>query len=373
MLSVVMPAAAVRELIAGREGLSVAAVNSPAATVVAGDAGALAELGAELAARHVLRWPVPGSDFTAHSPRVAELEAVLGRELAGITPGPGRVPLYSTVTGEVVRGPELDAGYWYANARQEVGFASAVNALAAAGHRAFIEVSPQPVLTGAVTETLQDSGVPASVVTGTLGRDGNAAESVLGSMASVHVAGIRVDWARVLPAGKRVDLPTYAFQRQRYWPDVDAVMAAMTAGSAAPSGAVAGGDGAGSASEARFWAAVDGGHLRELAEALAVDERRPFSEVLPVLAEWRRRERGELAASSWRYAISWAPAADPGPGKLTGTWLVVAPERAGEPAGEVTAWCAAALAARGAVAVTVRAGGETGREGLPALGRAALA
>ena len=90
MVSVVMPEPAVREMLARWQGrLAVAAVNSPAATVVSGDTAALAEFQAELAARRVLRWPVPASDFVAHSPQVEELAGALTAELAAIRRRPG--------------------------------------------------------------------------------------------------------------------------------------------------------------------------------------------------------------------------------------------------------------------------------------------
>jgi acyl transferase domain-containing protein/NADPH:quinone reductase-like Zn-dependent oxidoreductase/acyl carrier protein len=220
MLSVVMPVAGVRELL-GRWGdkLSVAAVNGPAITVVSGDLEALAELETVLSRRRVLRWRIPQVDFVAHSSRVEELAAPLTESLAGIRPRAGRVPLYSTVECRWMEGTELDAAYWYANVRRTVQFGEAVRALAQLGHRTFIEVSPHPVLTTAVAETIEETpnaGVP--VITGTLERESSGARQILTALAQVHVRGVKVDWPAVLGGGRRVELPTYAFQRQRYWP-----------------------------------------------------------------------------------------------------------------------------------------------------------
>ena len=209
-------------------------MNGPAATVVSGDPEALAEFEAELSARHVLRWPVPASDFVAHSPRVEGLAGVLAAELAGVRPAAGRVPLFSTVQCGWADGTGLDAGYWYDNVRQTVRFAESVRALAADGYRVFVEVSAHPVLTAAVTETAEDAG-HSVLVAGTLDREDAGAARLLSALARMHVHGPRVDWAAVLGGGRRVDLPTYAFQRQRFWPE-----------SAIPAGVpVAGGDGPG--------------------------------------------------------------------------------------------------------------------------------
>ncbi len=229
MTSVVMPAAAVGDLLVSWAGrLSVAAVNGPAATVVSGDPAALAEFEAELSARRVLRWRVPETDFVAHSAQVEPLAGPLAESLAAVRPTAGQIPLYSTVTGRRMDGPELDAAYWYANMRQTVRFDDAVRGLAASGHRTFVEVSPHPVLTTAIQETIEDTGqVAAPVIVGTLHRDDGGLRRLLSGLALVHVHGGAVDWAGMLrqAGGQRVDLPTYAFQHQHYWPKPAAAQA----------------------------------------------------------------------------------------------------------------------------------------------------
>jgi acyl transferase domain-containing protein len=136
MISVVMPAAQVRELTEPWTGrLSVAAVNGPAAVVVTGDLEALAEFEAELRARRVLRWRIPGSDFVAHSPRAEELREPLLADLASIRPRPGRVRFFSTVKCRWMGGAELDAAYWYANARETTRFDEAIRGLPMPGTR----------------------------------------------------------------------------------------------------------------------------------------------------------------------------------------------------------------------------------------------
>ena len=92
-----------------------------------------------------------------------------------------------------------------------------------------------------------------------------------------------------------------------------------------------GGDGAGTEAEARFWAAVEGGDLAAVAGTLAVDGQRPFSEVLPRLAAWRRREQDRSVSEGWRYRIAWAPVPDPDPVPLAGTWLLWCRDRRARP------------------------------------------
>ncbi|MGK5636989.1 type I polyketide synthase [Streptomyces sp. URMC 126] len=355
MVSVVMPSEAVAELATGwGERLSVAAVNGPASVVVSGEPGALAEFERELASRHVLRWRIPETDFVAHSPVVEPLAAVLEQELAGITPREGRVPMVSTVTGEWLSGPEVDAGYWFANLRRMVRFEEAVRALLGAGYGDFVEVSPHPVLTAAVTETAEDAGVSGVLTVGTLERDNAGVSRLLTSFAQAYVGGLPVDWKTVLPAGEPVELPTYAFQQEQYW-----LKSAVTP-------TPIGGDGASAAAEAEFWAAVEGGDLAGIAQTLAIEDEKQLSAVLPALASWRRREQDKSVTAKWRYRVTWAPVTEPGTVRLPGQWLVVTP--AGPAAAELTRGCVTALTARGAQVTVVEVPAATvGRAGLAVL------
>jgi acyl transferase domain-containing protein len=222
MLSVAAPAARVRDQIAAWAGqLAVAAVNGPAATVVSGEPAALAELAARCEQAGIWTRPVP-VDYASHCAQVEQIHDQILAVLDQVRPGPVQIPMISALTGELVQGPELDAGYWYDSLRSPVEFARAVRVLAA-GHRVFVEVSPHPVLTAAITQTLEETGQPAQtasspLVTGTLRRDDGGPARLLASLAQVHVHGTAVNWAAVLGSGRRVDLPTYAFQHQRYWP-----------------------------------------------------------------------------------------------------------------------------------------------------------
>ena len=224
MASVAEPADAVRErLAAWGDRLSVAAVNGPAATVVSGEPGAVAELAARCEAEGVRARVLP-VDYASHGVQVETLrEGILGA-LAGITPGPARIPMVSAATGEFLAGPEADAGYWYESLRAPVEFARAVGVLAGQGHRVFVEVSPHPVLTAAVTGTLEEAGLDG-VVAGTLRREDGGPGRFLASLAEAFAGGVPVNWTAVL-GGERVDLPTYAFARQRFWPRPAGVPAA---------------------------------------------------------------------------------------------------------------------------------------------------
>ncbi|MDA4895984.1 acyltransferase domain-containing protein, partial [Streptomyces sp. MS2A] len=218
MASVALPSDAVRERLTPWEGrLSLAAVNGPSSSVVCGHLDALDAFVNALEHDNV-RVRRIAVDYASHSVFVEQAEEELRDVLADVSPLPGEVPFYSTVTGAVHDTTGLDAGYWYRNLRQTVRFEETVRELTRRGFDAFIEVSAHPVLTVGVQETLEAAGTRPAVC-GTLRRGEGGARRLLTSLGQAWVAGVAVDWSRLVPAGHTVELPTYAFQHQRYWLD----------------------------------------------------------------------------------------------------------------------------------------------------------
>ncbi|MFE2572036.1 SDR family NAD(P)-dependent oxidoreductase, partial [Streptomyces mirabilis] len=194
-----------------------AAVNGPAAVVVSGEPQALEELKAQFESEGI-RARMVAVDYASHGPQVDRLETEIREVLSGISPRRGRVPMVSSMSGETLTGEELDAGYWYDSLRNTVHFDPAVRTLADQGHQIFIEVSPHPVLTGAITDTLEETATLPGAVCGTLRRDDDSTARIVTSLAEAWTHGASVDWTKVLPAAESVDLPTYAFQHESYWP-----------------------------------------------------------------------------------------------------------------------------------------------------------
>ncbi|MFJ9950942.1 SDR family NAD(P)-dependent oxidoreductase [Kitasatospora sp. NPDC091207] len=199
--------------------VEVAAVNSPTSVVVAGDAEALDEALAVLAADGV-RVRRVAVDYASHSRHVEAIEGTLAEAFADIRGQAPLVPFFSTVTGGWVdEAGVLDGGYWYRNLRGQVRFGPAVAELLGQGHTVFVEASAHPVLVQPVNEIV-DAAEAEAVVTGTLRRDEGGPRRLLTSMAELFVRGIEVDWTGVLPTGAdsaQLDLPTYAFDQQHYW------------------------------------------------------------------------------------------------------------------------------------------------------------
>ncbi|NUP51772.1 MAG: acyltransferase domain-containing protein, partial [Catenulispora sp.] len=262
MLSLALPAESVRTRIESfGDRVSIAAINGASATVVSGEPEALLEIQAIAEADGVRARMIP-VDYASHSAQIDALEDEIKRVLSGITPGEARIPMISAMSGEMLTGAELGPDYWYASLRSTVEFDRAIRGLVDSGHRTFIEVSPHPVLTGAITDTIEDTGTATSLVLGTLRRDEGGPARLLTSLAEAHVRGVGIDWTSVLEPGTRVDLPTYAFQHQRYWPRVPDSLAALTDGTSA------------GAAEDGFWAAVDRGDVAELATTLGIADDR---------------------------------------------------------------------------------------------------
>ncbi|MER5650316.1 SDR family NAD(P)-dependent oxidoreductase [Streptosporangium sp. NPDC002524] len=217
MASVALSARQVEERIGAWGGLSVAAENGPASTVVSGEAGVLAGFVAECEGAGV-RSRLIAVDYASHSAQMEEIGSEVMEALAGISPQAPRVPFFSTVSGRWLDEP-LDGGYWFRNLRERVRFAQATQGLIEAGHRVFVEVSPHPVLTVGVEQSLEAAGVEGAAV-GTLRRDEGGMDRFLLSLGEAFVHGVEVDWSPAfgdaLP-DLDADLPTYPFQRKHYW------------------------------------------------------------------------------------------------------------------------------------------------------------
>ncbi|MFD5698329.1 type I polyketide synthase [Streptomyces lasiicapitis] len=354
MVSVGLPVDQARERIAAWDGaISVAAVNGPGSVVVSGDAGALDEMVVQLEGEEIRVRRVP-VDYASHSAHVEEIREELLRVLADLRPRTSEVPFYSTVFGELVDTAGLDAEYWYRNLRQTVELEATTRTLLSNGHGVFIEVSPHPVLTLPVQQTVEAAEAQA-VVIGTLRRDEGGLERFLTSAAELHVNGGTVDWRKVFAGhrARRVELPTYAFQRQRYW--LDAVSAAEVA---------AAGDGlSADAVDARFWEAVEREDLEALARTLEVedeDQQSSLTALLPALSSWRRQRREQNTVDSWRYKAVWKPLASASESTLSGTWLVVVSEACGDET--LAAAVLDGLTGRGAHVVSVVVGAADDRE-----------
>ncbi|MET9108518.1 SDR family NAD(P)-dependent oxidoreductase, partial [Streptomyces zhihengii] len=299
-------------------GLDIAAVNGPRSVVLSGSVEAIERYAAECAERG-LRFSVLSVSHAFHSALMEPMLDEFADVLAALVFNPARIPVVSNLTGELAQpGLMQEPEYWLRQVRGTVRFAGGVAAVAEMGVTRFVELGPDGVLSGMAQETVGDA-----VFVPVLRKDRDESDTALTALSRLWATGVGIDWPGVYAGwgAQIVDLPTYAFQRERFWPEA-AIAAA----------------GAGELVDAAFWDAVERGDLQELAG---------LESALPALSAWRQRHRERSTLDSWRYRITWKPLDGMPPAALTGTWAVVGTEDAKD------AEVSAALAAAGATVVHV--------------------
>ena len=214
--------------------ISVGLSNSPASSVLSGDPAALSELLARLEAEGVFCRMV-AVDFAAHSAQMVPLQSELSRSLAALEPRSASIPIYSTVTGDLIDGREFTASYWAKNLRDRVLFADAVQHLLQSDHDTYLELSPHPILLSAIQQGARHAKREC-VTLPSLRREENESVVMLGSLGALYSMGYSIEWERIYPRAERcVPLPLYPWQRERYWLDATPSRVADLTPSAAPS------------------------------------------------------------------------------------------------------------------------------------------
>ncbi|HEY0640165.1 MAG TPA: type I polyketide synthase, partial [Pseudonocardiaceae bacterium] len=204
----------IRAVLAGRADIDLAAVNGPTSVVVSGDADAVERIAARWrdAGRRVSRLRV---SHAFHSPHLDGVLEEFRAVAAGLSYGAPRIPVVSNVTGAVATAEELASPeHWVRHLRGTVRFLDGARHLDAEGMTAYLELGPDAVLTAMVRAALD--GAPA-VAAPLLRRDHQEVRTLTTALAHAHVTGSTVDWGALLPGGRAVPLPTYAYQRERYW------------------------------------------------------------------------------------------------------------------------------------------------------------
>jgi acyl transferase domain-containing protein/surfactin synthase thioesterase subunit len=204
-----------------RDRVSLAAINGPSSIVVSAADDPLDELLAQCEANGIWTHRVRAAVGPGHSPAVEAGRELLLESAAGIAPRSGQVPFYSSVVAGPIDTAELDAEYWYRNARETVRFGPTVQRAIGQGYRHFVEISPHPILAVPLQEAFAQAGDAAADATfnASLNREDAGFDGFMRSVSAAWTSGVDVDWEALLPQGPggRVPLPTYPFQRQRFW------------------------------------------------------------------------------------------------------------------------------------------------------------
>ncbi|KPI14333.1 6-deoxyerythronolide-B synthase, partial [Actinobacteria bacterium OK074] len=318
--------------------VGIAAVNGPQAVVISGAADAVEDMAAFFRAQGRKATSLRVS-HAFHSPLMEPMLAGFRRVAESLAYEPPQFAVVSTVTGELAAADELTSPeYWVRHVREAVRFADAVRVLdGQEGVRRYLELGPDGTLTALAQSVLEranddrdlaDGRGPAdvrdtadgrepAVLVAALRKDRPEARSVLAALAGVFVSGGGVDWSSLLPAVPWVELPTYAFRHQRFWPTVGGSETGTTSG---------GSGGSGGEVDARFWAAVEREDLESLAGELELGAD-VVGAVLPALSSWRRQSVERAALDGYRYRVDWAPLGGvPRAAVLAGRWLVAVPD-----------------------------------------------
>ncbi|WP_030988000.1 type I polyketide synthase [Streptomyces sp. NRRL WC-3744] len=283
------------------DGVDIAAVNGPRAVVVSGDEEAVAAVAARFDKTRRLT-----VSHAFHSHRMDPMLDAFREVLAGLTFHEPRLPVVSNVTGRPA--DELTSpDYWVRHVREAVRFHDGVTALADEGATRFLEVGPDAVLS-----TMAQDVVPHVIATQRRDRAEDAA--LVDALCRLHLTGTGPDWRAVFAEGRKVDLPTYPFRRDRHWEDAP-ILQAERAGAAR-----AGGDAADP-----FWELVRDQDVPAVAATLGVADETSVAAVVPALAAWHEQRQANAAADGWRHRVAWEPLAPAATPALGGHWLAVVP------------------------------------------------
>ncbi|WP_240649380.1 type I polyketide synthase [Streptomyces sp. Z26] len=225
MVAVEASEAEVLPLLEGRTA-SIAALNGPSSTVVSGAEEAVEEIAAHFRGegRRTSRLSV---SHAFHSPLMEPMLAEFRTVAQSVSYAAPTIPVVSNVTGQLATPEQLsDPGYWVRHVREAVRFADGIATLAERGVRRYVEVGPDSTLTAMAEPSVPDDATLLSLLRK------NCAEgtALVGALGRLHVNGASPDWDALLPPAPRVDLPTYAFQRERYWLDGPATARSEAAG-----------------------------------------------------------------------------------------------------------------------------------------------
>ena len=301
--------------------VSVATINSPESVVVSGRTEAIGAIAASLADKEDIDTKLLPIPLAAHSAMVEPMLPEFEEIAQSITYAKPRIPLCSNVTGQIVTGEIATPAYWLKHLRQPVRFAAGVKTLHKEGFETFLEIGPKPALLGMARQCLSDDDAEAGILLPSLREGQEDWRQLLQSLGEWYVNGGVIDWTTFdkppddRPTRRKVPLPTYPFQRQRYW--IDETSSKDAKRTLLP--------------ETSLFNLLRQGDTRQLAQQLQKAKRLSEQEleqlpgILEILAEQYQRETMADTIGDWLYEIQWQ--SRPRPSAVAppaGSWLIFA-------------------------------------------------
>ena len=220
MAAVQLPVAAVlRDLKSHDRKVSIAAMNSPESTVISGDSAAVEELLRMWIGRGVGCRLLP-VNYAFHSAQMGPSSEELVRVLGTVETRREKIPIVSTVLGKFMHGEDFDAAYWGRNVQRTVLFGPGIRAAMDQAPCSFVEIGPHPVLLGSIGECLRADRKSATLIP-SMRRNLDELSVLRSALGTLYKTGCEIAWQSVYPGVvPAVPVPTYPYQRQRYWLDI---------------------------------------------------------------------------------------------------------------------------------------------------------
>ncbi|NUS73212.1 MAG: SDR family NAD(P)-dependent oxidoreductase [Corynebacteriales bacterium] len=199
------------------DAVAIAAVNAPNATVISGEAAAVAQIADVLAEQGIKVTPLTVS-HAFHSPLMDPILEKFADAIAGLTFHEPKIPIVANVSGQRAGAELTERSYWAEHIRRTVRFADGVDALVALGAERFLEVGPQGTLTSMVHQNLIE---PGALVLSSMRKNRADVDVMTEAVSSLHASGYSVNWSSFFQGidAHIVPLPTYAFERHTFWID----------------------------------------------------------------------------------------------------------------------------------------------------------
>lgn len=322
MVSLLAPVEQVRAAIAAVPQVSIAAINGPESTVISGPEVSMLAVVARLEAAGIKSKALQvshGFHSPLMQPMLAEFEQV-ARQISYSEP---QLPLISNVTGQVATEEVTTPDYWCQHVLLPVNFVAGMQALQQQDCNVFLECGPKPILLGLGRQCVSNDG-QAWLPSLRPGQDDW--QQMLTSLGELYRQGVPIDWAgfdRDYPQRRKVSLPTYPFQRERYWIDAQPLAASVDSAIAEPPPAAK--------TPLLNWLSQGNGEqvlqLLQRGQAFSAAEQALLPRLIEQLVQENQQQAAALAAvQDWCYQLQWQPhPAVPVPtAGAAGHWLILA-------------------------------------------------